>query len=176
MVRLPGKGNTIFVGSACDMFGEWVPPKWQEFVFAKCRQDDNTYFFQTKNPLQYHRILTALPKKNVLGATIETNRIMGGISKAPPPSKRFEAMRVLGHRKRMISIEPIMDFDLNIMVNQMDRIKPNYVSIGADSKGHKLPEPPAEKIIQLISELKKITEVKIKTNLKRLIGTNHVTS
>ncbi|MBE9572966.1 MAG: hypothetical protein IMF11_20265 [Proteobacteria bacterium] len=44
-----------------------------------------------------------------------------------------------------------------------------FVSIGADSRGHKLPEPPADKILTLIEELKRFTEVKIKPNLNRLI-------
>ena len=71
--------------------------------------------------------------------------------------------------ERMVTIEPIIDFDLNIIVDWIKRIKPKWVNIGADSKGHKLPEPSKEKIEALIKELKKFTEVRIKPNLNRLI-------
>ena len=68
-----------------------------------------------------------------------------------------------------ISIEPILDFDLQVMVRWMVQIKPKFVSIGADSKHHNLQEPGKKKVESLIKELKKITEVKIKPNLKRLL-------
>ena len=62
-----------------------------------------------------------------------------------------------------------MDFDLNIFVNWIRAIKPDFVSIGADSKGNNLPEPPAWKIRKLIDNFRHFTEVKVKSNLKRLI-------
>ena len=71
--------------------------------------------------------------------------------------------------KIFLSIEPIMDFDLEPFVQIIKNIKPKFVSIGADSKNHNLPEPSKEKIEVLIRELKKFTEVKIKDNLKRLL-------
>ncbi len=70
----------------------------------------------------------------------------------------------------MVTIEPIMNFDLDIMIKWLKDIKPKWVNIGADSKGHNLPEPSKEKVESLIKELKKFTEVKIKPNLKRIIG------
>lgn len=48
-------------------------------------------------------------------------------------------------------------------------INPKFVSIGADSKKHNLPEPSKEKIEALIRELSLFTEVKIKDNLRRLM-------
>jgi len=50
-----------------------------------------------------------------------------------------------------------MDFDLFTMVKWIQEIEPDFVSIGADSKGHHLPEPPAEKVDKLIEELSKVT-------------------
>ena len=70
--------------------------------------------------------------------------------------------------RRMVSIEPIMDFDVDSMVDGINYIMPEFVSIGADSKGHNLPEPTSDKVNALIEELSKFTEVKIKDNLKRL--------
>jgi len=71
-----------------------------------------------------------------------------------------------GHK--MVSIEPVMDFDLYTMVKWIQEIAPDFVSVGADSKGHHLPEPSPDKLNKLIEELSKFTEVKVKSNLKRL--------
>lgn len=70
---------------------------------------------------------------------------------------------------KMVSIEPIMDFDLPDMVRWIEDIKPEFVSIGADSKGHNLPEPSPDKLAQLIGELGRITEVELKANLARIM-------
>jgi hypothetical protein len=69
----------------------------------------------------------------------------------------------------MISIEPILDFDLDEFLPGIKNVSPKFVSIGADSKGHNLPEPPAGKVKELIQELQKFTEVKVKDNLKRIM-------
>ena len=58
------------------------------------------------------------------------------------------------------------------MVSWMKNIDPTFISIGADSKGHNLPEPPGAKVKELIQELEKFTEVKVKKNLSRLLGGN----
>lgn len=69
----------------------------------------------------------------------------------------------------MITIEPIMDFNLVPFIEMLRNIMPEWVNIGADSQGHDLREPPAGKIKELIAELERFTEVKIKSNLKRLL-------
>ena len=51
----------------------------------------------------------------------------------------------------------------------IETIQPEWVNIGADSGYNNLPEPPKEKILQLIDELKKFTKVKNKENLSRLV-------
>jgi len=105
-----------------------------------------------------------------LGTTIETNRDYN-ISFAPSVKERVLWLKLLSKTfKTMVSIEPILDFDLDILVSWIKSIQPDFVSIGADSKGHGLPEPPRQKILKLIDELKKFTEVKVKSNLKRIIG------
>lgn len=59
--------------------------------------------------------------------------------------------------------------DLDILVNWIKQIEPEFVSIGSDSKGKGLEEPSPDKVKKLIEELKKFTQVKIKDNLKRLM-------
>lgn len=70
----------------------------------------------------------------------------------------------------MLSIEPIMDFDLDVFVSNLSRVHWEFVSIGADSKNHHLPEPTPEKVRALITELEKFTEVKIKDNLTPILS------
>lgn len=163
-----GEGNTIFVGSSTDMFAEKVPSEWISKVLEYCRKyPDNTYLFQSKNPYRFYSF-SPYPNKVIWGTTIESNRDYKKISKAPKVFERFDAMR-RNNERNMVSIEPIMDFDLNIFVDWIKEIEPEFVSIGADSKGSNLPEPSPEKINKLIIELKKFTEVRIKPNLKRLL-------
>lgn len=54
-------------------------------------------------------------------------------------------------------IEPIMDFDLGTFAGWIEVMKPQFVSIGADSKGHNLPEPSPDNLLRLIDEISKTT-------------------
>ncbi|MBU2395728.1 MAG: phage Gp37/Gp68 family protein [Gammaproteobacteria bacterium] len=166
------KAKTIFVGSSTDMWHFDVPSSWLIHVLDKCWEySEVTFFFQSKNPTRFQYM--PLPPNSIIGITLETNRSTENISKAPNPIERASLMyyEKRGTGRAMISMEPIMDFDLKEIIEWFGMwIKPEFVSIGADSKGHNLPEPPAEKIKELIQELEKFTEVRIKNNLKRLIA------
>lgn len=168
-----GIGNTIFVGSSTDMWADNVPYLWIKRVLEHCRKyPDNTYLFQTKNPKIYHahnNPFEKFPDNTILGVTIETNRSTEAISKAPIPIDRAKNMALLIFEK-FVSIEPILDFDLDIFVELIKMIRPNFVSIGADSKGHKLSEPGPDKVLSLIESLKKFTEIRVKSNLQRIVG------
>lgn len=67
-----------------------------------------------------------------------------------------------------VTIEPILDFDIGPMIELIKRCDPLQVNIGADSGSNHLPEPPAEKVLALIDELKKFTTIAKKRNLSRL--------
>lgn len=168
-----GKGNTIFVGSTIDLFASEIPSDWIRRVLDYCRKfQENTYIFQSKNPIRF--LDFHFPKNTIIGTTLETNRnfkTFGITSKAPSPYNRacwIKKSKKSSMMRTFVSIEPIMDFDVNEFVNFIRYINPGFVSIGADSKGHNLPEPSMDKVEQLIAELQKFTEVKIKDNLKRL--------
>lgn len=167
-----GEGNVIFVGSMADMFGGWVPKSSILYVLSACRKfPKNTYLFQSKNPRRFSEFILEFPPNVIFGTTIETNRATIKISKAPQVYSRAFAMRDLlpiGAKKE-ITIEPILDFDLNPFLGLISSIRPNFVAIGADSKGHNLDEPSPDKIIDLIDELSKFTKVKFKKNLKRIL-------
>ncbi len=165
-----GKDNFIFVGSGTDMWCPGVPDVWIREVMRKCRKfPGNEYLFQTKDPKRMTNWIFGFPR--YLGTTIETNR-KNDISKAPDVESRafgMNELKGLGERT-MVTIEPIMDFDLTEMVDLVRLCQPSWVNIGADSKGSGLPEPEPEKIEQLIDELGTFTDVKIKKNLSRLRG------
>ncbi len=162
-----GEGNFIFVGSSTDMFAKDVKFDWICDVLDYIHKfPDNTYLFQTKNPKRFKEFWNRFPESCIYGTTLETNK-SSDISKAPDRFLRVRAMKGIYGRK-MITIEPIIDFDLEEFVATIETIKPEFVNIGADSKGHNLPEPSAEKIGKLIKELKKFTKVNLKENLKRI--------
>ena len=170
-----GEGNTIFVGSSCDMWANEIPSEWIQRIveYISEKYYNNTYLFQSKNPKRFFDFDTILPDDIIFGTTLETNRKTN--TNAPEPSERVPWMweftdRKYNHFKRMISIEPIMDFDLVEFSMMIRNIHPDFVSIGADSQGHKLPEPNKDKVLKFIEGIKTFTEVKLKDNLRRIIN------
>ena len=133
---------------------------------------DNKYLFQTKNPKRLKDFTFLFPKNSIMGITLETNRNYD-LGNAPPIMNRVRHFSSLRWEHKMITIEPIVDFDLNLFVIMIKEIEPEWVNIGADSKGHNLSEPSKEKILALVDELKEFTEVKIKPNLKRIVGEHY---
>lgn len=55
----------------------------------------------------------------------------------------------------MVTIEPILDFDLNEFATWIESIRPDYVWLGFNSKPESvtLPEPPEENVQQLAEQL-----------------------
>ena len=163
-----GENRTIFIGSSTDMFAKSVKSDWIIKVLNHCKEyPKNIYLFQSKNPKRFYEFIDFFPKDSILGTTIESNR-NSNFSDAPEPRERAKAMTMLNN-VTMVTIEPIMDFDLEELVFLIKTIQPKWVNIGADSKNHNLPEPSKEKILQLIEELKKFTKVNLKENLQRLL-------
>lgn len=162
-----GKDNFIFVGSGCDLFAEDVPDEWIYKVLDHCRlYGNNKYLFQSKNPIRF--MDKSFPVSTVLGTTIESNRCY--YPKNPSPKQRAQILHLINRTETMVTIEPIMDFDLDELVSLIRFANPNWVNIGANSRNDiKLPEPSKEKIIALINRLQQYTEVREKKNLKRLL-------
>jgi hypothetical protein len=98
----------------------------------------------------------------------KTNRYyLKQMGKAPSPYFRYIGMQ--GLQNTMVTIEPIMDFDIDEFISMIYSIKPKQVNIGADSGNNHLPEPTAEKVLQLIAALETFTIVKQKSNLSRIL-------
>lgn len=169
-----GSGKTIFVENCNDLFADAVPDEWIYRIMGHCRQwPDNTYVFQTKNPGrmgQFRMNLRNWPIRFVVGATIETNR---NFLSGNAPQRRDRLASLLMFRARcfpiFVTIEPIMDFDLEEFAELLIEANPDFINIGADSKGHGLPEPSFEKVMALIDRLKEAgIEIREKRNLDRL--------
>jgi hypothetical protein len=161
-----GEGNFIFIGSSCDMWAKDIPDKWIFDTLTHCNKFDNKYLFQTKNPYNIRRIL--VPNSSVC-VTLESNIFYPKIMRnSPIPIHRIQQMELIRH-PLYITIEPIMDFDLQLFVEMIKGCGPIQVNIGADSGNNNLPEPSKEKILALISKLEKFTKVKQKKNLSRLL-------
>ncbi|OPY03496.1 MAG: hypothetical protein A4E60_00161 [Syntrophorhabdus sp. PtaB.Bin047] len=165
-----GSGKVIFEENCNDLFAKLMPQEFINRVVHHClKWPDNEYVWQTKNPARYLTMDALMPGNSIFGCTIETNRdIPPEISLAPHPTERFEAMKALQAHK-FITVEPIMDFDVLKFAAWINDVKPDFVNIGADSKGHGLPEPPIEKVMELIRWLTDLgIEVREKHNLERL--------
>jgi len=170
-----GSNQLIFVCSGCDLFAHDVLDEAINLVIDKTLLfRDNKYIFQTKNPKRIifspFRISADIHK---FCTTIETNyHLTKYMGNTPTPYERAEAMFLISEMgfETMVTIEPIMDFDLETMLDLISLTMAKQVNIGADSGNNHLPEPPKEKIMELISELEKFTIVYKKKNLRRLVA------
>lgn len=174
-----GKDNFIFVGSSCDMFSDDIPMEWTLETIDYCNQFDNKYLFQSKNPARFLKILDhPIIKKSVFCTTIESDIFNKEIMvNSPSIYNRAQSMNEISkHIETYVTIEPIMKFNHDDLINLISICKPKQVNIGADSGGNKLPEPTQEEIINLINALSGFTNVKSKKNLHRLLKTKEVLS
>jgi len=171
------KGETWFVCSMGDI--SFATRNQFNDIFRVIRNHPRTTFYiQSKNPACFVEYLegggslgSLIPSNVVLGTTIETNYInlylTKGISKAPSPLDRMTAMAKLDHPRKYVSIEPEIMFSVSDMTDWIKQIAPEFVYIGYDN--HKnletldIQEPPLEDTEQLIEELSKFTEVRLKT-------------
>lgn len=119
---------------------------------------DRTYYFQSKRPSFFAPYIAELSKNCVLVTTLETNRDDGyeKISKAPPPSERHRQFLELDYPRKVVTIEPVLDFDLDPFVDMILAVNPEYVWLGYNSqpKSVSLPEPDTTKMSALMNALK----------------------
>lgn len=166
-----GQDNYIFIGSSTDMFADNVPNHWIMKVLNHCKEyPNNQYLFQTKNPKRFKEYIEDFPEATVLCITMESNRRYDEMENSPDTIERYKDFWNLdwSEDSKMITIEPIMDFDLAEFELYLSRVNPFQINIGADSRGTGLPEPSKEKIEALIQKLEKFTKVFLKDNLGRL--------
>lgn len=161
---LPKTNGNDFI-FCCDM-GDvaFCERNWMYQILERIRQlPDRTFLIQSKNPSIFGNY--RFPENVILGTTIETDRdrLYQGISIAPLPSQRYRAMMKLEHPRKIVTIEPILDFDVNVLEEWVSEIEPETCYVGYDSKRNFLPEPELSKARVLMKRLKKTTTVRTKT-------------
>lgn len=167
-----GESNLIFVGSGTDLFAMNVPAKWLCLVFQHMNRFNNQYFLQSKNVLRMAYYRDEVPNDTIFCTTIESNRNHSCMGAAPPIEDRVKGMMFLKSmfRKIMITIEPVLDFDISPLSRILIDLNPIQINIGADSKRHNLPEPKPGKLERLFKNLTEYNlKIHIKPNLKRLL-------
>jgi protein gp37 len=169
-----GEGRIIFIENCNDLFAEAVPGTFISRVLAHCRAyPKNQYVIQTKNPIRVIDFIDFMPGRVLIGTTIESNRHLAAMGQAPAPRSRVDAMvRISGSlsRQTFVTVEPILDFDAPILAHWIAEIQPEFVNIGADSKGHGLIEPSAATIREFLKALDGYgIPVREKHNLGRLL-------
>lgn len=91
------KPSTIFVGSMCDLFGEWVSTDWIKDVLSAVKHlPQHIFMFLTKNPWRYKDF--QFTSNCRLGTTIESNA----------DNRRVEVMDTNCGISMFLSIEPII--------------------------------------------------------------------
>jgi len=168
-----GKDQVIFVCNMIDMFAEDVTNNAVMNILDHCKKySENTYLFQSKNPGRMLEFIGHFPTNVIFGTTIESNRNYF-LSDAPGVWERIHKMKDLkdsSKRPVMVSIEPILDFDVDVFSSWFIYLDPDFVSIGADSKKNRLPEPASYKLNEFVSILKANNiEIREKKNLGRLM-------
>lgn len=153
------KESTIFVCGISDIF--FATAEYMKKIFKIMREDkkdDRLWFIQSKNPKCFGQYLKLLPQNTYLLTTLETNRGQDydKVSQAPVPSQRFKDFMALKWNNKIVTVEPIMDFDMDTFVNWITSIKPKAVFIGYNSHPTTVPlqEPDMEKTLDLIVALK----------------------
>jgi hypothetical protein len=160
---LPRTGNGFIF--CCDMGDVALcRPEWMSRILERIRQlPDRTFLIQSKNPSVFRSY--RFPDNVILATTIETNRddLLEGISWAPLPSERYEAMLKLHHPRKIVTVEPVLEFDVEILERWVRRIGPEACYVGYDSKRNYLPEPELSKVEALMRKLRETTDVRAKT-------------
>jgi protein gp37 len=105
------KPSKIFVVSMGDLFGDWVPDKWIEEVFAACKKaPQHTYLFLTKNPSRYWQLHDKgiLPDKNNYwyGTTLTHGKDEHRVANNLPA---YTGLPKPTFRNTFVSAEPILD-------------------------------------------------------------------
>jgi len=164
----------VFFPSSADIAFA-LPNELRSMLDYAKKYQDTTFLMQSKAPKVFLDKSLEFPNNMILATTIETDRTefwsnpsryktYWEISpKTPTPSKRVRAMLELTHKRKGVTIEPILSFHLQVLSMWIKWIAPEFVYVGYDNHNCKLPEPSLEKTRRLIADLELITEVRVKT-------------
>ena len=128
-------------------------------AMRKDKRENRVFLLQSKNPACFAGLLKELPENVVIMTTIETNRDSeySGVSKAPLPSQRFQDFLRLAWPRKALVMEPILKFDLDIILQWAAELKPEAIFIGLESKRKcTLEEPSTSEVRELHKELQNL--------------------
>jgi len=136
--RIPSDTTIFVLGDSDPYYAIKHEPKFFEKILEAMRNDkrkDRIFFLQSKAPACLKDYLHLLPENTYLLTTLETNRDKGydKISKAPKPSQRYKDFLSLEWDKKIVTVEPIMDFDLDLFSKMLVSIEPKAIFIGYES-------------------------------------------
>lgn len=154
----------VFVFGQGDIYfcPEYFVRKTFKAIDAHKPRKPKTYYFQSKAPSVFNFYLKWFNEnddKVILLTTLETNRDEGyrNSSKALHPTMRFWDFLDLEYSRKVVTIEPVLDFDHEEFVSWMKRLRDQgtleYVWFGYDSKNCGLPEPSIEKAQAFVDAL-----------------------
>jgi DNA repair photolyase len=160
--RLKGipSASIIFVSGNADI--SFCPPRFTRRIIEavakhKPRNAQKTFYFQSKRPEYFDQFLSLFPANVILLTTLETNIDKGykAVSKAPPPTRRYRQFKKLKYPRKVVTIEPVMDFDEAVFPQWIVDLEPEYVWLGLNSKPEalELPEPSPQKLRKLVKVL-----------------------
>lgn len=158
-------GETIFVGSMTDMFGEWVPDEWIERVFAACLEaPEHRYLFLTKNPARYIEL-------DHLGKLPKNDNFWYGSTVTNPDTEFFFS----DEHHTFLSIEPLLaPFERNPMrpIKNMD-----LFIIGAETGTQANKVVPERSWIETIVKIAELSGIPVfmKDSLKPIWGEDIIT-
>jgi DNA repair photolyase len=129
------KDRYVFVGSSTDLFAENISSDWIKRCLNKCYDTNNNlfeevnkYFFQSKNPKRFLEFIDhPVFENSVICTTIETNKwLPEHMRNSPKIEDRVSAMEKIANLgfETHVTIEPIMDFDLDELLPLIKRCKP----------------------------------------------------
>lgn len=171
-----GKNRIIFVGFECDLFAKSVPDSVILEVIEHCNKyRENRYVFQSKDPERMYNFIHLILDDSLFGTTIESNSndLLSFISKAPSSDERFKWIKKIKETgfHTFITVEPIMKLGPKVFAKSIVDANPDFVNIGADSKGHGLLEPTKEDILEMVDIIRAGNiEIRHKENLSRILG------
>jgi len=147
---IPSKEIVFVCGDADISFCE---PAFTRRIIDRIKQHSKrcphkTFYFQSKRPSYFAQFLPEFPENVILLTTLETNRDQPAVSKAPVPSERYRQFKSLDYPRKVVTIEPLMEFDIDIFAGWIQDLHVEYVWLGYNSRPQsvKLPEPSPEKV------------------------------
>jgi len=155
----------VFVAGSSDLF--FCSTKDLKRIIEKIKAHnpikEKTFYFQSKVPSTFERIKEDLPKNSVILTTVETNKHLfsdgtsyGDYSKAQTPAERLKDFIRLDYERKVITVEPIMEFNRSFAF-QLSKV-PNleYIWVGYNTRPDEvsLPEPSKKELSRFLKQCK----------------------